>query len=121
MSTMQLLGIAACVSQVCHIPLLACAGVRCTVVETQRPKHAFEAVRDLPLSELQLYDGVLAVCRTWLTWLSYSWLCHAESTTMIKRKQDQAHLPACNLERGDNKHHSEWMCSGEPPERLLDM
>ena len=25
------------------------------------PKHAFEVVRDLPLPELELYDGVLAV------------------------------------------------------------
>lgn len=35
------------------------------MVETQRPKHAYEAVRDMPLSQLQLIDGVLAVCQTW--------------------------------------------------------
>ncbi len=38
-----------------------CAGVRCVMVVTQRPQHAFEVLRDLPLAELQLYDGVLAV------------------------------------------------------------
>ena len=36
------------------------AGVRCCVVVTERRRHAFEVVRDLPLPELDLYDGVLA-------------------------------------------------------------
>lgn len=38
-----------------------CVGVRCMVVMTQRPLHAYETVRDLPLSELEMYDGILAV------------------------------------------------------------
>lgn len=28
---------------------------------TQRPLHAFESVRDLPLAELELYAGIIAV------------------------------------------------------------
>lgn len=31
------------------------------VLVTQRPSHAFESVRDLPLAELQLYAGIIAV------------------------------------------------------------
>ncbi|KAK9903549.1 hypothetical protein WJX75_008659 [Coccomyxa subellipsoidea] len=42
-------------------PILTKAGVRCTVIVTQRPLHAYETVRDLPLQELQSYDGILAV------------------------------------------------------------
>lgn len=37
------------------------AGVRCTVVETERGGHAREVVQSLSLAELQSYDGLIAV------------------------------------------------------------
>ncbi|BDA50250.1 Ceramide kinase [Coccomyxa sp. Obi] len=42
-------------------PILSKAGVRCKVVVTERPLHAYETVRDLALLELESYDGILAV------------------------------------------------------------
>lgn len=39
----------------------ACVGVRCVLVETRHPAHAKELVAALPVHELELYDGILAV------------------------------------------------------------
>lgn len=36
-------------------------GIKCTVVETQRAEHAKEIVTGLSLSELQSFDGFVAV------------------------------------------------------------
>ena len=42
------------------------AGVRCVVVETRHPSHAKDIVAALPMHELELYNGILAVifCHT---------------------------------------------------------
>lgn len=40
---------------------LAGAGVRCVVVETRHPSHAKDIMAALPMHELELYDGILAV------------------------------------------------------------
>lgn len=39
-----------------------CSGIKSTVVETQRADHAKEIVTGLSLSELQSFDGFIAVC-----------------------------------------------------------
>lgn len=39
----------------------ACAGVKCTAIETEREGHAREVVQALSLAELQTYDGIVAV------------------------------------------------------------
>ena len=36
-------------------------GVRCVLVETRHSAHAKELVAALPVHELELYDGILAV------------------------------------------------------------
>ena len=43
---------------------VAGAGVRCVVVETRHPLHAKDIVAALPMHELELYDGILAVIFT---------------------------------------------------------
>jgi hypothetical protein len=47
-------------------------GIRCVVLVTQRRLHAFECVRDLPLAEVELYTGILAVRNLSTTNLSLS-------------------------------------------------
>ncbi|CAL5222228.1 g4561 [Coccomyxa viridis] len=42
-------------------PIFTQAGVRCVLVETRHPAHAKELVAALPVHELELYDGILAV------------------------------------------------------------
>ena len=39
----------------------ACTGVRCVLMETRHSAHAKAIVAALPLHELELYDGILAV------------------------------------------------------------
>ena len=43
------------------LSLPLCPGVRCVLVETRHPGHATELVAALPMHELELYDGFLAV------------------------------------------------------------
>ena len=40
---------------------IAGAGVRCVVLETRHPSHAKDIVAALPMHELELYNGILAV------------------------------------------------------------
>ena len=54
-----------------------CAGVRCVLVETQRPSHAKDILAALPMHELELYDGVLAVsCCILLVQSEERWCMH---------------------------------------------
>lgn len=40
---------------------MPCAGVRCVLLETRNAAHAKDIVASLPIHELKLYDGILAV------------------------------------------------------------
>jgi len=51
------------------VKVVLLAGVKSTVVETQRADHAKEIVTGLSLSELQSFDGFVAVCSSLYTML----------------------------------------------------
>jgi len=64
------------------VKVVLLAGVKSTVVETQRADHAKEIVTGLSLSELQSFDGFVAVCSSLHTMLLLLFIpcqhCHPE-------------------------------------------